>query len=263
MPRRAAATGTRAVKGGQTATSTPLNPAAACFNSCTKETASGTVLNIFQFPAMSGLRPSIITPYPLPSSKVPAASLSQPAPPPVTGPENKRMTLRKKCGLEPVLQAQPRLKAGPPRSTQHPPGRPVGSCCAKVNHQAGLTSPEQSPGIVQLHPGRAPSPKRGYLSSSATTPGSSFPSRNSRAAPPPVEIWVSWSATPACFTAATESPPPTTVMPLTWLSSRAMASVPRKGLHFKNTHGPVPEHCPGVFMAAQNGPGSQVQYPGP
>jgi hypothetical protein len=36
-----------------------------------------------------------------------------------------------------------------------------------------------------------------YLSVSASTPGSFLPSRNSSDAPPPVEIWVIWSATPA------------------------------------------------------------------
>ena len=44
-------------------------------------------------------------------------------------------------------------------------------------------------------------------------PGSSFPSRNSREAPPPVEIWVILSARPRRCTAATLSPPPTMVTP--------------------------------------------------
>jgi hypothetical protein len=35
-----------------------------------------------------------------------------------------------------------------------------------------------------------------YLSSSAATPGSVFPSRNSRDAPPPVEMWDILSARP-------------------------------------------------------------------
>src|SRR5207247_7406798 len=51
--------------------------------------------------------------------------------------------------------------------------------------------------------------ERSHLSSSAATPGNSFPSRNSSDAPPPVETCVSLSSIPA--TAATESPPPTTV----------------------------------------------------
>ena len=44
------------------------------------------------------------------------------------------------------------------------------------------------------------------------TPGSSRPSRNSRVAPPPVEIWVNRAARPCCWIAATESPPPTTTV---------------------------------------------------
>src|SRR5450432_3167210 len=47
-----------------------------------------------------------------------------------------------------------------------------------------------------------------YLSVSASTPGSFLPSRNSRLAPPPVEMWVIWSATPAWLMADTASPPP-------------------------------------------------------
>ena len=35
-----------------------------------------------------------------------------------------------------------------------------------------------------------------YLSVSAATPGRILPSRNSRQAPPPVEMWVILSATP-------------------------------------------------------------------
>src|SRR3989454_9610320 len=48
-----------------------------------------------------------------------------------------------------------------------------------------------------------------HASSSAATPGSGLPSRNSSDAPPPVETWVSLDVRPA--TAAAESPPPTTV----------------------------------------------------
>src|ERR1700752_1077525 len=51
--------------------------------------------------------------------------------------------------------------------------------------------------------------QRSHLASNAATPGSSFPSRNSSDAPPPVETCVSLSSMPA--TAATEAPPPTTV----------------------------------------------------
>lgn len=56
-------------------------------------------------------------------------------------------------------------------------------------------------------------------SSSATTPGSSFPSNNSKLAPPPVEMWLITSATPTFSTAATESPPPIIVVTPFLLSS--------------------------------------------
>src|ERR1039458_4687497 len=44
-----------------------------------------------------------------------------------------------------------------------------------------------------------------YLSVSASTPGSFLPSKNSSEAPPPVEMWVIWSATPAWLTLETGS----------------------------------------------------------
>ena len=43
-------------------------------------------------------------------------------------------------------------------------------------------------------PAELPGPVRSYLSSRQATPGSSLPSRNSREAPPPVEMWVILSA---------------------------------------------------------------------
>src|SRR5262249_7935671 len=65
--------------------------------------------------------------------------------------------------------------------------------------------------------------ERPHALSSAATPGSSLPSRNSSDAPPPVETWVSLSSIPA--TAATESPPPTTVTaPLAPASTSAAAT---------------------------------------
>ena len=50
-----------------------------------------------------------------------------------------------------------------------------------------------------------------HLSSRQAIPGSSRPSRNSREAPPPVEMWVILSAKPSCSQAAALSPPPTMV----------------------------------------------------
>src|SRR5690625_7871966 len=49
--------------------------------------------------------------------------------------------------------------------------------------------------------------------SSDLMPGKGFPSTYSSEAPPPVEMWRILLAKPALFTAATESPPPTTVYP--------------------------------------------------
>src|SRR5699024_4485291 len=44
--------------------------------------------------------------------------------------------------------------------------------------------------------------KKPYLSCRQAMPGSSRPSRNSREAPPPVEMWVILSAKPSCSQAA-------------------------------------------------------------
>ena len=52
---------------------------------------------------------------------------------------------------------------------------------------------------------------RPYLSSRQAMPGNSRPSRNSREAPPPVEMWVMALAKPSCSQAAALSPPPTMV----------------------------------------------------
>ena len=56
--------------------------------------------------------------------------------------------------------------------------------------------------------GRIPPAGDPYFSFSTAMPGSSLPSRNSREAPPPVEMCVILSAKPSLVTAATESPPP-------------------------------------------------------
>src|SRR5580700_9254827 len=79
-----------------------------------------------------------------------------------------------------------------------------------------------------------------FLSVSASTPGSFFPSRNSSEAPPPVEMWVIFSATPAACAAATESPPPTIeIAPTFSAMARAIWKVPRaKGETSKTPIGP-------------------------
>mmetsp|Transcript_22581 Transcript_22581/g.35318 ORF Transcript_22581/g.35318 Transcript_22581/m.35318 type:complete len:228 (-) Transcript_22581:747-1430(-) len=63
------------------------------------------------------------------------------------------------------------------------------------------------------------------LASRAATPGRTLPSRSSREAPPPVEMWDIFSARPAFSTAATESPPPMMVVaPLPVHSARVVAT---------------------------------------
>src|SRR5204862_2178503 len=65
-----------------------------------------------------------------------------------------------------------------------------------------------------------------FLSVNAATPGNSLPSSNSREAPPPVEMNVILSASPACFTAVTESPPPIIVVAPDCAIASAIAMVP-------------------------------------
>src|SRR5579859_3845205 len=77
-----------------------------------------------------------------------------------------------------------------------------------------------------------------YLLVSASTPGSLRPPRNSREAPPPVEMCEILLATPDWCTAATESPPPTIdVAPHTVAAATALAtsSVPLANDGISNT----------------------------
>src|SRR5207245_2300267 len=70
---------------------------------------------------------------------------------------------------------------------------------------------------------------------SASTPGSLRPSRNSRNAPPAVEMYPMRSATPAWVTAATVSPPPTTENADASATARASPSVPAANAGRSNT----------------------------
>src|SRR2546429_683505 len=88
---------------------------------------------------------------------------------------------------EPHLAVLPAVVAGPERLQ-------IGSGFIQPDVHFPISGEQQSP----------------HASSRAATPGSGLPSRNSSAAPPPVETWVSLSSSPA--TAAAESPPPTTVV---------------------------------------------------
>ncbi|OUP48304.1 hypothetical protein B5F19_16450 [Pseudoflavonifractor sp. An184] len=63
----------------------------------------------------------------------------------------------------------------------------------KLAHFAAPPLPTR-PACAGLARGPRSCPDRNYLSSRQATPGSSLPSRNSREAPPPVEMWVILSA---------------------------------------------------------------------
>ena len=74
---------------------------------------------------------------------------------------------------------------------------------------------------------------------------------NSSDAPPPVDTWSMASARPRLVTAATESPPPTTVTPSHAAIARATASVPAgEGRHLEDAHGAVPEDLAAPAMRA-------------
>lgn len=81
-----------------------------------------------------------------------------------------------------------------------------------------------------------------YFSSRAATPGRTLPSKSSREAPPPVEMWLIFSARPAFSTAATESPPPIMVVqpePVKVARVSATANVPlANASHSKTPRGP-------------------------
>ena len=87
----------------------------------------------------------------------------------------------------------------------------------------------------------------GVAHASTSTPGSCLPSISSSAAPPPVDRWVTRSASPNWTSAAAESPPPTTVDARGSghrLGHRARAG--RERLELERAHRPVPEHRAGA-----------------
>src|SRR5207247_8847953 len=87
----------------------------------------------------------------------------------------------------------------------------------------------------------------------AATPGSSLPSSSSSDAPPPVETHEILSASPASWTARTESPPPTTVYPSTPATASATAFVPSaKCGHSKTPIGPFQNTVSASPIAAPN-----------
>src|SRR5204862_7371234 len=103
---------------------------------------------------------------------------------------------------------------------------------------AGAEGLEVAPGVfrAEMHLPVGGEQQPPHASSRAATPGRGFPSRNSSDAPPPVDTWVSLLSNPA--TAATESPPPTTVVAPRFpasTSASAMARVPSSNGGVSNT----------------------------
>ena len=72
-------------------------------------------------------------------------------------------------------------------------------------------------------------------SSRAATPGNTLPSKYSKEAPPPVEMWLIFSAKPSFSIAATESPPPTILTARLLATAFATASVPLQKASISNT----------------------------
>ena len=104
----------------------------------------------------------------------------------------------------------------------------------------------------------------GVSPSSTASPGSSLPSRYSRLAPPPVEMWPNASSSkPSVRTAAAESPPPTTESPSTLVSASATTRVPSaKAGVSKTPIGPFQNTVCAPVMAsakARGGVGADVQ----
>ena len=111
---------------------------------------------------------------------------------------------------------------------------------------------------VRIRPDRRPKPERegvrrpcatagptrqSSASGNTATPGSVRPPRNSSEAPPPVEMCVMRSATPAFVTAAIESPPPTIVVPLHAGHRFGHRHRPfRERVDLEHAHRPVPDH---------------------
>merc|ERR1711937_75304 len=92
-----------------------------------------------------------------------------------------------------------------------------------------------------------------YFSSRAATPGSTFPSNNSKEAPPPVEMCDMSPARPDCSVAATESPPPMTVIaPLSFDKSARISTIPNVPLlNFSISNTPIGPFIITVLQSAR------------
>src|SRR5205085_9659367 len=83
--------------------------------------------------------------------------------------------------------------------------------------------------------GRLACKRHGSTAGIAATPGSSFPSRSSSAAPPPVETHETRSVRPNSASARAESAPPTTEYPSACATASATAFVPSAKRGHSNT----------------------------
>mmetsp|Transcript_1912 Transcript_1912/g.4246 ORF Transcript_1912/g.4246 Transcript_1912/m.4246 type:complete len:258 (-) Transcript_1912:324-1097(-) len=106
-----------------------------------------------------------------------------------------------------------------------------------------------------------PRPSFQAFSSSAATPGRTFPSRSSKLAPPPVEMWDISPALPLCSHAATESPPPMMVMAPPLVMSARMSTIPNVPLlNFSNSKTPMGPFMMTVLQSARKAFCSSVDW---
>ena len=101
-----------------------------------------------------------------------------------------------------------------------------------------------------------------YLSCKHSIPGSFFPSKNSKEAPPPVEICVILSANPIFFTAAAESPPPIIVFASIVERSLAIEFVPIENCgNSNNPRGPFQITVFAFLISSENNNSLSNRYP--
>ena len=94
---------------------------------------------------------------------------------------------------------------------------------------------------------RVPASARHARASSAATAGSSLPSRNSRNAPPPVEMYEILSSTPYFSIAASVSPPPAIENALESAIARASVfGAVAERVELEHADRPVPDHRAGL-----------------
>ena len=124
-----------------------------------------------------------------------------------------------------------------------------GRCGLQVSALVGRCWPEPVPGRSLSRLRQIP-----------RRPAATRPPRNSSEAPPPVEMWLMRSATPAFVTAAIESPPPMIVVPVTPATASATALVPFANASISNT--PIGPFQTTVFARPDHARRSAPRSPG-